>query len=84
MVASAGGLVGLAMVGAAWWRVSGARWRGRAVPLAAGLVPLPAALTALLHVEWPILLIGPAWVAAAVAFWRGVPADRHSPEEASV
>ena len=83
LVASVGGLLGLALLSAAWWRPSEAGSHRRAVPLAAALAPLPATLTALLHIEWPILIIGAAWIAAAVAFWRDVPSDRLGPKKGS-
>jgi hypothetical protein len=43
------------------------------VALATGLAPLPGAVTGAVHIEWPILLIGAAWVAAALALWQSVP-----------
>jgi hypothetical protein len=73
LIASVGGLVGMSLLGLALWRAPDMPRRWGALAFAAGLAPLPAAFTAAVHIEWPILLIGAAWAAAALALWQSIP-----------
>jgi hypothetical protein len=43
----------------------------RTLPLAIGLLPIPVAATALLHLELPILLLGLAWAGLGYMIWVG-------------
>lgn len=65
-----GSFIGLILLGVASIQAKMMPSPWNAVPLIAGLLSLPIAMTGLLHIEVPILLIGLAWIGVGYTIWR--------------
>lgn len=69
LCAAAGTFGGLILLGVAAWRAGSISRSRRTLPLAVGLLPVPAAISGLLHEELPILLLGVGWMLLGYLIW---------------
>ncbi len=70
LIGSVGGFVAFVLIGIAVLR-TGKSWNNwRKAPIIVALLPLPLIATAVVHFEFPIFLIGVAWLVLAYGLWR--------------
>lgn len=74
-IGSASSFLALVILGVAFFRARYDLGYRRAIPLIVALLPLPLAVTGIIHFEMPIFLIGIAWMALAyflarIASWK--------------
>ena len=69
LAAAAGAFGGLILLGVAARRAGSISRNRRSLPLAVGLLPIPAAISGLLHEELPILLLGVGWMLLGYLIW---------------
>ena len=72
LIGNAGAMIGLLLLGTAMLRSDIMPYPWRTVPLIGALFPVPAAITAVLHFETPILLIGVSWIILGFWMWRSL------------
>jgi hypothetical protein len=65
LLGSVSGFLALAVLGIAFFRARYNLGSWRSIPLLVALLPLPLAVTGIIHFELPVLLIGVAWMALA-------------------
>jgi hypothetical protein len=70
LLGAAGVYLGLILLGTATARTRGLPAPWHLIPLGVGAAFGPLALTGVIHVELPILLMGLAWMLAGAALWR--------------